>query len=340
MLLRIAKRAIIPLLLLMGLPTLALCQQTGQLPRSDQVMRFSVGEVNVNVMVTDSHGHFVSGLRRSDFRVFDNGVEQPITSFSPNEEPSHVLVLIESGAEDYLLAKVGRSLFADAAEFVKGIYSFDRVAIATYSDRAYLVWDFASNGPSVQVALKQLNTGLLHGASGSSGLVLSSSLAAALYWLRNVQGKKAVVLVSTGLDTSSPQERQFIENELSTSDIPVLAVSAFGDFRRLPPRRKLSADAREEQAFVKEGMVESDEWLRRLATASAGHAYFPSNTKEFQDAYARITQLIRGEYGIGFAPSLLDGKTHSITVRVKHPWYRSYRLDNRRGYIAGSSAQN
>lgn len=250
-----------------------------------------------------------------------------------------MLVLIESGAEDYLLAKVGRSLFADAAEFVNGIYSFDRVAIATYSDRAYLVWDFASNGPSVQIALKDLNAGLLHGAAGSSGLALSSSLAAALYWLRNVQGKKAVVLVSTGLDTSPPRDREFIEQQMGISDIPVFAISAFGDFRKFP-RRHLSADAREEQAFVKKGMAESDEWLQRIASGSGGHAYFPSNEREFQDAYARITQLIRGEYGIGFAPPSLDGKTHSITVSVKHPWYRSYRLDHRRGYVAGASAQN
>lgn len=334
------KSAIVSLAVLLSFPCLVSGQQANQLPSSNNVMRFSVGDVNVNVMVTDSQGHFANGLRRSDFRVFDNGVEQPVTSFSSNEEPSHVLVLIESGAEDYLLAKVGRSLFADAAEFVNGIYSFDRVAIGTYSDRAYLAWDFASNGPSVQIALKELNTGLLHAAAGSSGLALSSSLAAALYWLRNVQGKKAVVLVSTGLDTSPPRDREFIEQELGTSDIPVLAISAFGDFRKPPRRRTLSADAREEQAFVKKGMVESDDWLRRIASASGGHAYFPSNEREFQDAYARITQLIRGEYGIGFALPSLDGKTHSITVRVKHPWYRSYRLDHRRGYVAGTSPQN
>ena len=332
-----AIRAIFSVLVLASMGVPALAQQGKQLPFFDHVMRFNAGEVDVNVTVTDSRGKFVSGLRRGDFRVFDNGVEQPVTSFAPNTEPSHVVVLVETGAEDYLLAKVGRGLFADAAEFVKGIYSVDQVAVVTYSDRAYVAMDFASSGSPAEVALGELNAELLHGAAGSSALALSSSLAAVIYWLRGVRGKKAIVLISTGIDVSPPEEQKFVEEELQVSDVPVMAVSAFGDFRKLPPRRRLSSSARDQQAFVKKGMTEFDGWLSRLAEASSGHAYFPSDAKEFQAAFARITQLVRGEYGVGFAPPSLDGKRHTITVKVSHPWYRRLHVDYRHAYVAGAA---
>lgn len=302
-------------------------------------MRLTVSQVDVNVTVTDSHGHFVSGLQRDDFHVFDNGIERPIVSFASNEDPSHIVLLIESGAQDYLLAKVGDSLFADAAEFADTIYSFDRVAIATYSDRAYVVWDFASHKIPVQFVLRELNTQLLTGGAGASAAALSSSLAAVLYWLRDVPGKKAVVLISTGIDTSPPEDCQFVKEELETSDIPLLAISALGEFQEFPRHRRLSADMREEQANVKEGMVGADSWLRSLVTASGGHVYFPKNAKEFDAAYADVTQLVRGEYGLGFRPASPDGEKHFITVKVSHPGYRNYHVDHRLGYMAGGSAQ-
>jgi len=317
----------------------ATAQQTNELPSSRHAIHIGASQVNVNVMVMDSHGHFVSGLQRDDFHVFDNGIERPVISFASNDEPSRIVLLIESGAQEYLLGKLGNNLFVDAAEFANTIYSFDRVAIVTYSDRAYVERDFTSDATPVQPALKELEFELMNGGAGSSAAALSSSLAAVLYWLEGVRGKKAIVLISTGIDTSPPQDRQFIKDELEVSDIPLFAISAFGDLRRLPRHQKLTEDRREERAYVKEGLVGADGWLRNLTTASSGHAYFPKDAKEFTAAYAEITQFVRGEYGIGFRPTLLDGKRHSISVKVSHPWYHDYHLDHRRAYIAGSPVQ-
>src|SRR6266480_60372 len=62
-----------------------------------ETIRVSVDRVSVGVIVTDSQGHFVEGLRREDFRVFDDGIEQPLTGFATIDEPAQVLLLIESG---------------------------------------------------------------------------------------------------------------------------------------------------------------------------------------------------------------------------------------------------
>src|SRR5690348_15575390 len=80
---------------------LAVAQENLQQPK--QTIRVSVDRVNVGVIVTDHSGHFVEGLRRDDFRVFDNGIEQPLTGFLSMEEPAQVLLVIEAGPAVYLL---------------------------------------------------------------------------------------------------------------------------------------------------------------------------------------------------------------------------------------------
>src|SRR5260370_24591073 len=81
--------------------SIADAQENPQQP--SQTIHVSVDRVNVGVIVTDSRGHFIEGLRREDFRVFDNGIEQPLTGFAAIAEPAHVLLLIEAGPAVYLL---------------------------------------------------------------------------------------------------------------------------------------------------------------------------------------------------------------------------------------------
>src|SRR5260370_13815278 len=69
----------------------------------NQTIRVQVDRVNVGVIVTDHSGHFVEGLRREDFHLYDNGMEQPLTGFAAIEEPAQVLLLIEAGPAGHLL---------------------------------------------------------------------------------------------------------------------------------------------------------------------------------------------------------------------------------------------
>src|SRR5258706_16407546 len=73
-------------------PRLASPQET-QTP----TIRVEVSRVNVGVIATDSHGKFVEGLQKSDFHIFDNGVEQPIAGFLANDVPAQVTLMLESG---------------------------------------------------------------------------------------------------------------------------------------------------------------------------------------------------------------------------------------------------
>jgi VWFA-related protein len=296
-------------------------QETPQQPK--QTIRVSVDRVNVGVIVTDHRGHFVEGLRREDFQVFDNGIEQPLTGFAAIEEPAQVLLLIESGPAILFL---GKNHVRASDTLLNNLSPNDRVAIAGYSKDPELLLDFTPDKSTARLALQGLNFTL-----GFAELNLSSSLASAIDWLAPFPGKKTVVVLSTGVDTSPPEKSQAIQQKLKTCDVRILAVSLSGDFRKPVKGRKLSPQERENRALVKQGFAEADQSLHQLSTATGGRVYLPKNEEEFDHAYSEIAQLVRHEYSIAFRPPSNDGQPHAIQVKVKRLWCR---VDHRQGYLA------
>ena len=286
-------------------------------------IRITVNRVNVGVTVTDSSGHFVEALHREDFQIFDNDAEQPITDFLSIEEPAQLLLLIESGPAVVFLGK-NHLLAADA--LLTAIAPTDRVAIASYSKTPKVLLDFTSNKTEARAALDNINF-----SNDFADLNLSSSLSAAIDWLAPFPGKKTIVLLSTGFDSSPPEDPQVIQRKLLTSDIRILAISLTADFRQPAKRKKPSAQDRANRKVVQEGFAEADQSLRELSSLTGGRVYFPTDTNEFSHAYAEIAQLVRHEYSLAFAPPTADGQLHSLKVKTRNP---SNQVDHRQAYVA------
>jgi VWFA-related protein len=294
-------------------------------------IRVSVDRVSVGVLVTDPSGKFAEGLRRENFHIFDNGVEQPITDFLDVEEPAQALVLIEAGPAVYLLE--GSHLRA-AQEFLSGLSPDDRVAVVKYADAPQGLVDFTVNKQSVATAFDDLGFNL-----GFGSLNLSASLSKVLDWLASVQGKKTIVLLSTGVDTSSSKQIQDLLNRLQTSDVRILAVSLIGDLRNPPPAAKKKSPS-PKTAFTSQQFAEADMLLRQIAQTTGGQAYVPVNSNELPAVFAQIAQIVRHEFSLAFVPPAHDGAIHSLEVRVaidsSQPAGPSsvYRVDCRRAYVA------
>ena len=311
-------------------------------------IRVSVDRVNVGVIVTDSHGQFAGGFHREDFELFDDGVEQPITDFFSVDEPAQVLVLIEAGPAVYLLE--GGHLQA-IHSLLDGLSPADRVAIARYDEAAEGILDFTPDKGVAASALDQLRFNL-----GFGQLNLASSLATALDWLAHIPGKKSLILLSTGFDTSPPAAAQNALARLKSTDVRVLAISLGGELRVTnPPDKKHSKKeppASDKAQAAAEGFAQADEELKFIAGANGGRVYFPISSKDFAAVFQEIAQLVRHEYSLGFVPSVRDGKLHSIEVRIVNsskvhaPSAKSgapasaYRIDHRQAYLAPAPEQN
>jgi VWFA-related protein len=303
--------------------------------QQSETIRVSVDRVNVGVLVTDPSGKFAEGLQRENFHIFDNGVEQPITDFLNVEEPAQALVLIEAGPAVYLLE--GSHLRA-AQQFLSGLSADDRVAVVKYADAPQGLVDFTTNKQSVAAAFDDLGFNL-----GFGSLNLSASLSIVLDWLTSVRGKKAIVLLSTGVDTSSTKQIQDLLNRLQISDVRILAVSLTGDLRNPPPAATKKKSPSPKVAFTSQQFAEADILLRQIAQTTGGQAYFPANSTELPTVFAHIAQIVRHEFSLAFVPPAHDGAIHSLEVRVavqsgESAGAPAYRVDCRRAYLAPAPA--
>jgi Ca-activated chloride channel homolog len=309
-------------LAVLGSPTLA----QEQAPAPSETIRIAVERVNVGVIVTDAKGKFVENLRPPDFQVLDNNTPQPITDFASVDAPGQVLMAVEAGPAVYLLQD-SHLFVADA--LLGGLSPGDRVAIVRYNDTAAPLLNFTTDKQSAQAALDQIQFNL-----GYGDLNLASSVNTILDWLAPIPGKKTIVLVSTGVDTSSQDSMRAVLARLQIGDVRILAVSMSGPLRNGKKGGKLQIQ-QTQQVFE-----QADAWLKQLAQATGGRAYFPENAQAFQETYRQIAQLVRHEYSMAFAPPVADGAVHSIDIKMnvdrdstkEKP--QEYRVDHRRGYLA------
>jgi Ca-activated chloride channel family protein len=302
----------------------AFAQQPSPVP--GETIRVAVDRVNVGVIVTDAKGRFVENLRQQDFQVFDNGSAQPITDFASIEAPGQVLLAIEAGPAVYFLQD-SHLFVADA--LLGGLSPGDRIAIVRYNDAPAPLLDFTVDRQAAQAALDQIRFNLGYGE-----LNLSLSLNTMLDWLVPIPGKRTIVLVSTGVDTSPQNVMRALLGRLQTGDVRILAVSTSGPLRNGNKGSKLQIRQ------TQQALEQADAWLKQLASASGGRAYFPENAKAFQETYRQIAQLVRHEYSVAFAPPVADGTIHSIEVKVDSgegaPKEKAaeYQVDHRRSYVS------
>jgi Ca-activated chloride channel family protein len=323
--------AALRLLVLLFLAPTALTQAQQGASRQSKPIRVSVDRVNVGVIVTDARGKFVAGLRREDFHIFDDGAEQPLTDFAAIEEPAQILLLVESGPAVYFLES---SHLQAAHALLDGLSPGDRVAVVKYDRAPQLLLDFSADKQAATAALVNVRFNL-----GFGTLNLSRSLSTVLDWLAKTQGKKTIVLLSTGFDTSPPTQPEAVLARLGTGDVRILAISLSGALRN-PPGAASKASP-EKAVVAAQGFAEADRLLTALTATTGGRVYFPNSAKDFAAVYAEIAQLVRHEYSLAFAPPVHDGRIHAIEVRVSPPTGMppspsapAYRIDHRRAYRA------
>lgn len=291
-----------------GLPLLfclAFRVATPQKPEPEPAppLKAEVERVHVSVSVTDSHGNFVGNLQRENFRILDNGAEQPITNFAPVEAPAQVLVVVETSPAVYL---IHQQHLEAAYALLDGLASGDEVALATYDQLPHLILPFTQDKAALARALLGL-----HYSLGMGDLRLHAALSSAVDWLAQAPGKKAIVLLSTGLDTTQPSDWDALLPKLRATEVTIYPVALGGKLREF--KKDAGASATEDSGLSFE---RANRELESLAEVTGGQAYFPRAAADFAKFYRQIAQALRHQYSLGFTPPVRDGQLHSIEVQV------------------------
>ena len=298
--------------------------------------------VKIDVSVLDRQGKFVAGLPQNRFRVLDNGTEQPTMFFAPIEAPAQVLVMLETSPAVYL---IHAEHLTAAYSLLDGLAADDEVALVSYSQSPQAILAFTPDKSALAAALGQVQYTL-----GMGDLNFYDSVSTVLDWIAPLHGKKAIVLLTTGLDSSPPERWDALAQKLKKDDTVIFAVALGGSLRHPPSTKKKKSkaapkpDETEGQAnpvtFAK-----ADTALLSLAKITGGHAYFPESPNDFVTIYREIASSLRHQYVLGIAPQH-DGKFHSLTVQVlgangqpgpdsmKSTKAPEYQIFAREGYLA------
>jgi Ca-activated chloride channel homolog len=307
------------LVAILSVATFCSTRLDGQNPPASQVILSPHIElVAIQASVLDKQGNFVAGLPHTRFRVLDNGAQQPIVLFAPVEERAKTLVMLETSPAVYLIHD--EHLVATYA-LVDSLAGDDQVALMTYNETSQVVLPFTSEKGALLAALGQTQYAL-----GTGNLDLSASLSTAFDWLRPMTGKKAIVLITTGLDSSPPDRWGALIQKLRSEDVVIFSVALGGALRDAPGKRSkrkrsIAAtpdefdDRAADSAKASAAFAKADEALRSLATISGGRAYFPQSDKDFVPIYREIATALRHQYLLGIAPAH-DNQFHQLTVEV------------------------
>ncbi|MBK6799124.1 MAG: VWA domain-containing protein [Acidobacteria bacterium] len=157
--------------------------------------KFGTMLITVPVVVTDRYGRFVTGLNRNDFSVYEDGASQKIETFSSIESPFSVALLIDtSRSTQNKLAAIRKAALA----FIKQLQPRDRVMIVTFDEKVRFVSEFTNDPAELERAVKSLKSSYLTSLYDSIYLTINEKMS-------RVPGRKAIVILTDGVDTASKQ---------------------------------------------------------------------------------------------------------------------------------------
>jgi VWFA-related protein len=279
--------------------------------------------VNVDVLVLDSNGNPIPKLGKVNFRLYDDGVPQAISNFAPAEAPMTVCLLIEFSNKWWGFLYVA---LRDAYEFVRVIEPKDWVAVVSFDMQQQILQDFTQNRHEVTEALDRMRI------PGFSEINLYDALSFTLDRMKDIQGRKAIVLVATGCDTFSKLTYDQILKIVRNSDAVIYPVSIL-EFIAVRYGDNIPCGPGTGGFGMSTNVPMARNALSTLAKYSGGTAYFPRFEGELPSIYEQIAEQLRLQYSLGFTPTnpSKDGKFHKLKVDVVDPQGNPLRIVDQKG---------
>ncbi len=307
------------------------------------VVRVDTSLVTVPVSVLDRHGRFVPNLRREDFSVLENGTEQSIAYFEPAEKPFTVALLLDtSPSTKFHLSEIKEAAIA----FAKQLRPDDRLLVISFSHEVLLLTEATNDTNMItQVVLANVR-------EGDSTRLYDAVHLATKERLDRIPGRKAMVLFTDGVDTSSfeatHQSTLHEAEELDALIYPIKYDTT--DYMRAfqnggsgnvtvvtrSSNWPFGSSTTSSQVIygpplnggaplpgtTKADYDRADQYLHALATKSGGRLYEANDSTQLSQAFTRIAQELRWQYSIGYYPKGAteeSGERRQIRVRVRQP---------------------
>ena len=280
----------------------------------DYSLKVNVPLVNVDVMVTTKDGQFVPNLKMENFRVAEDGVSQKLTKFTVSEAPITAVLLVEFASTNY-------SFMVDALQasyaFANTLRKDDWVAVTYYDMQPHILVDFTQDKRAVFGALNTLRI------PGFIETNLFDALYDTLDRLDRVEGKKYVILVTTGIDTFSKLTLDKITKKIKdTKDVTIFPISVGWMLREYCEVHHCTGQSHGMGIPISTmDYLQADNEMRNFAAMTGGRAYFPRFSAEYAEEFHDIGDDIRHQYTLAYSPTnnKLDGTYRKLKVQVVAP---------------------
>ncbi len=258
----------------------------------------TVNLVTVHATVRDAQGRLVRDLTPEDFRLTEDGAEQEIVQFDFGEVPVSAALSLDQSSS--MLGGGIRAERAGGVRLVDALVSdINQAMILGFNNRVWLYSDFSHDKEALKAALDAIDP------DGSTALF--DTLAETIRKLNRRTGKRALVVLSDGLDTNSQMAFADVLEYLRQSDVLVYTIGL-----QLMQEGTEYGDA---SGAVKRGV----EQLRSIADATGGAPYFPIGLEELEEIYGLIADELNSQYALSYYPRNVryDGTWRQLRVEVK-----------------------
>ncbi|HET7258358.1 MAG TPA: VWA domain-containing protein [Candidatus Acidoferrum sp.] len=274
-----------------------------QAPQAGVSIAVEVPVVTLDVIATTQHGDILTGLKKENFRVIDDGVTQTITNFGPTEAPITIVMLMEFSSRGlYEWFAYQAKYWADA--FLPNLQQKDWVALRTFDMQVHDEVDFTQNKDEVRNAIYHL---YFPGFSESN---VFDAVLKTIDDMKDVKGKKSILLLATGVDTFSKHTLDQTMKQLRQSDVTIFCVGLDKPYINfLESHGSLGSHM---------NYLQGENQMRTIANLTGGYAWFPQFDGELPGIFHDVAAFLRHQYSLSYTPTSggKDSKFHKVKVEL------------------------
>jgi VWFA-related protein len=274
-------------------------------------LRVEVPEVTIDVGVLLEKTHqFVPGLKPSNFRIFEDGVEQKIEGFKRAEAPITALILMEYAARGFAFRV---DALNSAWAFTQQLRPQDYVAMMTFDLNSHIVSDFTQDKQQIIQGIRELGNEVYMPAAFQETDVFDA-LAEALDRMSRIEGQKYIILIASGVDSMSKLTLDKILARVKASrDITIFTISTGGLLLAMTEGGPGMMSGMRDMTYL-----QADNQMKTFSDLTGGMHFAPRFVGELPDDVRAINENIRAKYELVYHPSNAkqDGTWRKIHVEL------------------------
>ena len=261
--------------------------------------------VSIDVSANTKDGGFIPGLKKDNFRIYEDGVEQQVTNFAQTEAPITAVLLVEFANSNRTYQFMYDALVASYI-FAANLKKDDWVAVTEFDMKPHILVDFTQDRRAIYGALNMMR---IPGFSESN---VFDALYDTLDRLDRVEGRKEIVLVASGRDTFSRITfDQILKKVKSTPNVTIFPISTGQAYL-------LWAEAHGMGAMRELDYLQADNEMNTFAKLTGGQWYHPRFEGELPDIFRDIAARVRNQYTLSYHPTnrKQDGSYRKVKVEL------------------------